>query len=176
MADDPKTNFGDSLSAETPGRAFLARFFTIALAIVVPAMIVQIAYRWATIHEPTTAVLFSGDGSLDGTTITVISANDPNLKRTATLDQADGWQAPILLDPGLYHVQAIHRGHKILDTDCEPQRLLGVRFELPSMVIIVGDSSLADARIEIQRRSDGANAYRPGPIKLTAAEHYRVPI
>jgi hypothetical protein len=176
MSSDPTTESSDGSPPETPLRAFLARLFTVALLIIVPAMVIHIGFRWASVREPTTALLLSGDGSLDGASIVVtpISIYGPVLK--TSLAQADGWQAPVLLEPGRYHVTVSHMGRTILDDDCEPNRMMGVRFELPSAVLIKGNLDLAGAKIQIQRRSDGSNAYDGGEIKLTSSNRYRVQI
>ena len=175
MSNDAKIESDTFMPRESRARAFLARLLTVGLIIAVPAMVIQMGLRWAKVREPTTAVLFSGDGSLDGATVKVTSVWDPNNSRTASLDQADGWQAPVLLEPGKYHVVVTHRDRKILDDVCEPDRMTGVRFELPSMVMIRGDATLAGAKIEIRRRSDDSIAYG-FEIKLTPEDHFRTPI
>lgn len=137
----------------------------------VPLIVGLIYWRWATIHEPTTAVVIVGDVSLDGAVVAV--SNSEHRRWVVELDRGNFFQSPVLLDPGKYHINVTHRKHDIIDEDFTVERLRGLRFDLPSLVWIMGGASLADAKIEVMRDSDRLSAVSPMEIKLTSRDHYR---
>ncbi|HET6251363.1 MAG TPA: hypothetical protein VFE47_27005 [Tepidisphaeraceae bacterium] len=165
-----------ALPEESPSRALAARVITGALAVFVPAMVAIIGYRSIMIHGPSTAVVIDGDPTLDGAKIEVVSSLEPHRRLNSTLNASNDWESPILLDPGLYHVTVTHLGKTILDEDLAPDRLHGVRDELRSMVTIIGNRTLADAKIEISKIHKDAHPMRPMPVKLSAESHYRTAV
>jgi hypothetical protein len=150
-----------------------ARVATAVLAVAVPCMIAAICWRWATVHEPSAAVVVGGDPSLEGATIVVSSGHN---EWTVGLDAANSWQTPVLLDPGAYHITATHHGRNILDESFQLGRLKCIRFDLPSMVQLVGGNTLADSKIEIVRESASTEQFAPIEVKLTSLSHYKKPI
>lgn len=157
-------------SAPARSRGRLAKLISAVLAFYVLVMVGLIYWRWATIREPSTAVVIAGDGSLQGARILVTGRGH---QWAVELDKLNGWQSPILLDPGSYHVQVTHRNRLILDQAFQLTRAQGLRFELPSMVVIVGNSQLAATRIELSRDPDGVSRFEPTEISLSPEEHYR---
>jgi hypothetical protein len=164
------------IGPESRSRAFLAVLITCLLVVMVPLMVALIGYRSIMLHGPTTAVVIAGDSTIDGAKIQVTEAIEPHRKWLATLERSNEWQAPVLLDPGAYHVVVTHRGNLILDEKCTPDRLNGVRFELKSMVWIIGNSSLADAKIDIVYVGDNSQIPGQTAVTLSAAAHYRQPV
>jgi hypothetical protein len=162
---------GEPVRAKT--LAATARVVTILLGIAVPLMIAAICWRWATVHEPTAAVVIAGDPSLEGATIVVSGRRH---EWTVGLDPNNAWQTPVLLDPGEYHIAATHHGRIILNEAFRLDRLRGIRFDLPSMVLIVGGNILADAKIEIVRESGRPEEFAPTEVKLSSLDHYKTPI
>jgi hypothetical protein len=53
---------------------------------------------------------------------------------TATLTKANGYVAPVLLEPGTYWVVAQRDGQVLIRKQVEVKRFLGVRFELAKYV------------------------------------------
>ena len=102
------------------------------LVAVTLGMATFIWYRWQAVREPTTAVIVAGDPSLEGTIITVSSA-DRDI--TTTLGAANDYVAPVLLEPGWYYVTAERNGQVLLPRqEVEVRRFLGVRIDLAELL------------------------------------------
>lgn len=160
---------------------FFAWTITGGLIILGMLMVGSIYWRWASVHEPSSAVVVVGDGSLDGATIEI---SDGAKTWTNRLDRGNGWQSPLLLDPGQYKITVEHHNREIMREDFVLHRLsgfeerftrhplTGLEYDLPSMVTIIGGASIADAAIEI--RADGAGLnFPPRAVKLSGADDYR---
>jgi len=175
-----------SFDEQKPGPV-VAWSITAALIILGLVMAASIYWRWLTVHEPSSAVLVTGDRSLDGAIITVVDRNDESKSWYSELSHYNLWQSPLLLDPGRYSISIVHRGREILHEDFQLPELhgfeerftrhplTGLQYDLPSLVTIVGDVSTADARIELVTNTPGSN-FPPRPIVLTGAEDYRTAI
>jgi hypothetical protein len=136
-------------------------------------MVGQIYWRWHSVNEPATVAIVGGDGSLEGAKIGIAGKN---FRYSAVLDGENGWQSSILLDPGTYHLTVTHRNLTLRDENFSVDRTRGMRFELPSMVVIVGNYQLADSRIEILSDANRDNSFVRAEIKLEAKDRYREPI
>lgn len=160
---------GDDSSRQ---RSPFAPAIVIVLCIIVPSMIGWIFWRWATLHNPETAVVVGGDSSVDGAVV-VVKGNSSTW--TVVLNHANAWQGPVMLEAGQYHVEATHHGRTILSEGFVLERFRGLRFDLPSMVQLIGGPSLAGARIEVATVESPVHS-EPREIKLQASQRYRAPV
>jgi hypothetical protein len=146
----------------------LARLVVGVLLVIVPIMIGSICWRWATVHGPTAAVIVRGDASLEGA---IISVRGSGKTYTLDLDRDNNWQTPVLLDPGVYHIEVAHHGRNILDTNFSLESLHGISYDLPSMIVLTGSLALNDAQIEVTRVSGDRTPFAAMEVKLD--DHFR---
>jgi hypothetical protein len=106
----------DEFSGEvTPERIRIARIIIVLAAFLTLMTFGVIFYRWATVHDPISAIVIEGDKTLDGAEIVVSASDNPDFHDAhAMLNENNGFKTPVLLDPGIYSVVISHRGKVIL--------------------------------------------------------------
>jgi hypothetical protein len=149
-------------------------------------MVCLVFYRSESFVEPTAAAVVVGDQSLDGTEIAVM-ANGRQVVG-ATLNAQNRYATPLLLQPGVYQLQATHNGEELLSRTVGVANLTYVTVDLPTSVTVEGDVSLDGAKVELtdaqwrnstavlSRQNDfAAILYRlPGRYHLTVTYNGRV--
>jgi hypothetical protein len=144
-----------SPAAPPPRRELAASSgFVRAVIVLVVLMVVAMSgivfWRWATGHEPTTAILVTGEPALDGTVLEVTGYGVPPV--TVTLSADNSYRTPIFRLPGTYHVIATWHGQKLVDRDVVIDRYVGMAIELPTILTIQGDASLEGAEVTLSER------------------------
>jgi hypothetical protein len=128
----------DSQSPQQGGTLVYAPFvrvMTFVIIAVVVAMMSLIYARWATVREPSSAVVILADQTQDGTKIEV-----KGYKKTwnAVLNEENRYETPILLDPGHYTIKVTHKKDVLLSTDFIVESLRGCQYILSPAVEIIG--------------------------------------
>ena len=157
-----------------PRRTQFVRVMAVLIVAVVLALVALTGYRSARVHTPSAAVVLNGDPSLDGTVIHVTGEGRGSTRGvdvSVTLNAANAYRTPVLLDPGSYRVTVTHAGQKLIDQEVELMHFQGLVFELPSAVWIYGSSSLGDLRVELTSVSEPR--LRPLALLLDANNQYR---
>jgi hypothetical protein len=113
------------------GGSPLVRLIVSGIVIATVLMVALLWHNWNGVQEPTTAVIVLGDQTLDGTIVTVTGGG--RVVR-AMMSPANGYNAPVLLEPGRYQVTAERDGATLLQTDVEVKRFLAVQFDLARIV------------------------------------------
>ncbi|HWE01570.1 MAG TPA: hypothetical protein VG326_04105 [Tepidisphaeraceae bacterium] len=165
----PTPPIRNTATGESRAAAAFARVATGLLLVSVLLMVGRIYWRWHSLNEPSTVVIVAGDESLDGAKVEISGEHG---HWTEKLNRDDGWQISVLLDAGTYRLVVTHRKLELLNESFSVDRIRGMRFDLPSMVVIVGSGQFADARIEIRCDPVRENFTR-AEIKLEAQDHYR---
>jgi hypothetical protein len=114
------------------------RVMTVVIIAVVVAMLALIYVKWATIREPSSAVVVIGDQTHDGARIEVSGYSHT---WTAVLDEDNHYGTPVLLDPGRYTIKVTHKNNVLLSTDFVVDSLRGCQYILSPAVEIVGPPS-----------------------------------
>lgn len=153
----------------------LARVIVAGIVILVPAMVGQICFRSATFHEPTTAVVVTGDPSLDGATVDVVETHRTADARSwdVTLTRDNGWRTPFILHPGDYRLRVSLDGHQVMQEDFSLDPFKGIGYDLPSLVLFTGPASMAGAQINVVR-TDVATPALESHMVLPDDHHHRV--
>ena len=110
-----------------PARGMLVGVIMAGIVISAMVMVGFIWYRWSGVREPTSAVMFDGDASLEGTTITVTGER---VAEHTSLNAANGYRAAVLVEPGRYKVTAKRDDVVLLRRQVEVQRFQAVQFNL----------------------------------------------
>lgn len=156
------------------------RAVIVLVVLMVVAMSGIVFWRWATGHEPTTAILVTGDPSLDGTVVEVTGFGVPPV--TVTLSADNNYRTPIFRLPGNYHVVATWHGQTLIEKDLVIDRYVGKAIELPTMVTVQGDASMEGAEVTLSERGAGVGSgflEKPGGYKwaiLVPGGEYRLTV
>jgi hypothetical protein len=149
-------------------------------------MVCLVFYRSESFVEPTAAAVVVGDESLDGTQI-VVMANGRKVV-SAILNTQNHYATPLLLEPGVYQLQATHNGETLLSRTIGVANLTYITVDLPTSITVEGNDSLDGAKVELtdaprqntttvlSRQNDfAASMYRlPGRYHLTVTYNGRV--
>lgn len=149
MSGSPPTEQED-IDAAPPSGLFVRTMIglTVILAL---GMVSLIFYRSQSIIEPTAAAMVVGDSSLDGTRI-VVTSNGAAVA-TASLNPENNFMTPLLLLPGAYQIQATCNGETLLSDMFAVSHMSYVTYDLPTSVLIEGDSTLSGAQVTLSKRS-----------------------
>lgn len=159
----------DEYTAEyrSPARAAFAKTMVCVVVAVVLIVVTLVYYRSITIHEPTTAVVVTGDRSLDGAKIVVAEQGPKRRSWTVLLTHDNNWKTPVLLDPGEYHINITHAGNDVFAADFTLDPMQGWNIPLPSAVRVVGSEAIGDAVVTlIDLSPDTTPSSKPAPITL----------
>ncbi len=154
---------------------FVRLMITVTIAIVV-AMTALIFYRSQTVVEPTAAIVIVGDKYEQGTQIDVreydsVTRTDGREVAKTTLTGENQNVTPILVEPGDYHLIATAPdGHLLIDQVLTTVHMRTTTLSLPTSVVVIGNSSFADAQIAVSDADDGGNRL---VMTLTAENNYR---
>ena len=138
------------------GNGLLVRLAVVLSIAFLIGMLVLLWLRWARVPEPTTAIVIYGDPSLAGAKVAVDPADEPEQHGRSievTLGHDDQYQIPIYRYPGRYRVSVTWQKHEVFNGYVTIDRLRGILIDLPTIVTIVGDKSLAGARVLLSARS-----------------------
>ena len=136
-------------------RGPFVRIMTVVIVGITLMMVSLIYWRWATVREPSTAVVIAGDSSLEGAQVTVVG--EGRQLPPITLGPDNNFVTPVLLDEGQYTAQVTHDQHRILDEPFVVHRFTGVRFELPSAVPVMGVATGGPLEVQVDSET-GARA------------------
>ena len=165
---------GDSQLPQQGGTLVYApfiRIMTFVIIAVVVAMMSLIYARWATVREPSSAVVILGDQTHDGAKIEVKGIH----KKTwhAVLNEENRYETPILLDPGHYTIKVTHKNDVLLDTDFIVESLRGCQYILSPAVEIVGPpAATRDVQLTLDMENPQPNQVAHQELTLSLAQGY----
>ena len=141
---------------------------------VILGMTALIFYRSQTVVEPTAAIVISGDKYEVGTTISVLERDSVSgiegreVAKTTLTDENQN-VIPILVEPGEYRVIVAEPGGQVLvNENVGVGKWRMVPINLPTSVVVIGSSSLADAQVAISGEERERHV-----VTLSAENNYR---
>jgi hypothetical protein len=161
---------GGPLTRYSRLRGPFARIMTVVIIAFVFAMMSLIYWRWARVHEPSTAVVVEGDQTLDGAKIEV---QDNDAHWDANLNAGNNFSTPVLLEPGRYSIHVTHRNHQILNARFSVDRTHAYRYLLRPAVPVIGSSLSGNMQVTVDGDTDDHRAVHVEPITLDAGNRFR---
>jgi len=172
---DVSTGAASELEPDRPQGGTLARgpfvrIMTFVIIAVVVAMMALIYARWATIREPSSAVVILGDQTHNGATIEVKRGKNT---WSAVLNDDNHFETPILLDPGRYVIKVTHKNNVLVSDDFIVESLRGCQYVLPPAVEIIGPpAATRDVQVTLEKENPSPHENSNQELTLSLAQGY----
>ena len=148
------------------------RVMTVFIVALVMAMLAIIYWRDLKTPEPSCAVVLYGDQTLADAKVKVSGSSG---HWETTLSAENNYQSSVLLEPGQYSVEVIHKGQVILNHRFVLDRFRVVSFVLDSGVAMSAAPGTGPVRVTIEGQT--ANPRRDvmlSPLELDQQNHFHV--
>jgi hypothetical protein len=167
VTDPPNTAAGSHISG-----AFV-RTMICLMVLLTLGMVCLVFYRSQSFVEPTAAAIVVGDRSLDGTEVSVMLNGREVVGATLTADNK--YATPLMLQPGVYELDAVCNGERLLSQQFGVASRTFVTVDLPTTVALQGDASLDGAAVQLSGPRGGPSTVVLNPENSFAAILYRTP-